>query len=84
MAANSVSGASAVTTVEKPKALEHVKRVNPKTDKFEVMRGSFSVHAILMPNKLFGGCGKYEICLQVIKFHHIDWWCADASSAYNR
>jgi len=44
MTAKAVSGAAAVSTVEKPKALEHVKRINPKTDKFEVSTGKFDLH----------------------------------------
>jgi hypothetical protein len=36
MTFESDSSPGAADTLEKPKALEHVKRINPKTDKFEV------------------------------------------------
>ena len=55
------------------------KRSNPLTDKFKVRTTDVAPRLLLVQAllQLYG-------VRQVYKFHHIDWWCADATSTHKR
>ena len=62
------------------------RRINPKSDRFEVrracgVRGSVCSVRLRLGKGLTPAVRPRE---QAIRFHHIDWWCADATSAYKR
>ena len=70
------------------------KRTNPKTDLFKVCQTSkICVLSHMDLRKHHNANGEVEVALdtertfrslQVVKFHHIDWWCADATSTHKR
>ena len=99
VAAPQSNGTPAHDKFEPPAALKGVKRVNPLTDKFEVSfccswlptLAHISCSALASAPQTKGlhrwWHGWYiAVCrsVQVIRFHHIDWWCADATNTQKR